>query len=339
MSEKRFTVALVGATGLVGKELLVRMEERNFPVSELRLFASYNTAGEKLPFNDDEIRVEPLSAEFYRGMDIIFFAAHPMVARDMAESAAKYGAAVIDASSTFRLDPAASLVVADLNLDEVAGALDEKRIISIPSATASGLALLVSPLEKSWGVERVIATTIHGSTSIGGGGFEEHGNQTVDIYGQRDLTVEKFPRRAAFNLFPQVGPFDGEGNAEAESGPAAELARLMGQDIPICLTAAQAPVFCGLALSLNVELNEDATPGEIKKALDSAPGLSVMDDPENGGYPDTLLAMDSDEALVGRIRMDPTHPRAFQIWMSLDNLKLGSSLNMIRIAEKAASLK
>jgi len=321
----------------VGSELVEALSRMNFPVRSLRLFASWNTAGEKIPFKDDEVKVEPISAEYFDGADLVFFAAHEMVSRDLAEQAAGAGVTVIDASRNFRMDPQVPLVVPEVNPDAIVGVREGRNIVASPSAQTVILSLAAAPIKSSHGLERIIATVIHGSTTQGRAGFEEHQHQTIDLFNQKELAIEKFVRQTAFNLFPRVGGFEG-GHTEAERELMDELPRVIRGPVPLSVTAVQAPIFCGLAVSANFELHSEASAGQVRETLANSPGVSVIDEPSEEGYPDTMLAMSCQDILVGRVREDPSKPRSIQLWISADNLRRGAAVNMVKIAELLAGL-
>ncbi|MFO8058359.1 MAG: aspartate-semialdehyde dehydrogenase [bacterium] len=332
MVDKRVNVAIVGATGLVGSELIEAMSYRGFPVSGLRLFASPESAGESMEFQGEEFEVELLSSGFAEGMDLVFFAAPSLVGRDLASEAAEAGAVVIDSSGAFRGDPSVPLVVPDLNAEAMAGIWQGNRIVSSPSSQSVVLALVLAALERTFHVKRVSATLAMGSTSGGRRCFEEHQYQTIDVFNQNELKVERFPRQSAFNIFPQAGEFEG-GHSQAERELMDELPRILGRELPVAVTAMQAPVFCGLAASLSVGFDKEVSADKVRESLSGGEGLHVLDDPANEVYPDTMEALTREEVLVGRVRKDPTDPCGVLLWVSADNLRKGSSLNMLRIAE------
>ncbi len=333
MIKNKLNITIVGATGLVGMELLDALEKRNFPVEELKLYSTYNTAGDKVPFFGDEIRVMPIDADFYKDADIVFFTAPEIVSRDLAEQAVKAGAIVIDSSSAFRLDNGVPLVVTEINgglLDKV---ISGRKIVSIPSAAVTAISLVLHPLSKTGTIKRVVATTSHGSTTCGQQGFQEHQNQTIDMFSGKDMIIEKMVKQVSFNVFPRVGEFLSQDESRTEREIRTELPKVLGVNVPIAVTSMQVPVFCGISASLNIEMDHETDDEEIRKTLDEADGIKVIDHPEEEKYPDTVGAMSYDDVIVGRIRKDPTNQNAVQIWVSADNLKKGSSLNMARIAE------
>jgi aspartate-semialdehyde dehydrogenase len=333
MGKTKFNIAVVGATGLVGRELLMALSSRRFPIEEARLFASLNSAGEEVEFRGEEYDVEAVSGEFYRGADLVFFTAHPLVSRDLAEQAAAGGAVVIDASRAFRLKPQVPLVVPEINPGALAGAREGRRIIASPSPATVMLALALEPLRRRFGLRRVAATALFGSTIAGRGAFEEHQFQTINIFNQEELTIERFPRQTAFNVFPRVGPLDEDGLSDEERDVMEELPRVLGAKAPLVITAAQVPVFCGIAASLDILLGAEADAEAVRLVLKDAAGVTVLDDPGQEIFPDTLAAMEHDEVLVGRIRTDPAERGAVQLWVSADNLRKGAALNMVQIAE------
>ncbi len=333
MEREFYNVAVVGATGLVGSELLEALASQRFPVNELKLYSSMNTAGNKIEFMGEDILVEPLCADFFQGMDFIFFTAHPMVSRDMAEDAASDGGLVIDSSRAFRLHPQVPLVVPEINPDELKSVRLKKGIIASPSPAATALALVLNPILKKYGIRRVVAATTHGSTSQGRSGFEEHQQQTIAIFNQQELAMEHFVRQSAFNIYPRVGPFQGEATEE-EADIENELPKILGQkNLPVTVTAAMIPIFCGITAAVNVETKKPASLNSIRSLLDGSPGVKVMDQPKEDKFPDTLEAMAHDEVLVGRTRKDHTLENGFNLWISADNLKKGSALNLIQIAK------
>jgi len=336
MEKKKFNLAVVGATGLVGVELVEALIRRRFPASSLRLFASLNSAGESVPFMGEDVEVEQTGADFAEGRDIVFFAAHPMVSRDLAPEAARAGAIVIDSSNAFRMDPEVPLVVPEVNAEALAGIKKGKRIVASPSPAAVALSLLLYPIDQAFGVKAVSAVTVHGTTFGGRRGFEEHQYQSIGVFNQGDVAVEKFPRRTAFNIFPRVGEFNDHGDAEAERELREELPRILGASFPVSATAMMAPVFCGLAAVVSIELGGPAPEVEFRKTLEDARGIKLMDDPAEDLYPDTVLSMEYDDVLVGRIRKDPSRKNGYVLWISADNLRKGSSDNMAAIAELVA---
>jgi aspartate-semialdehyde dehydrogenase len=328
---EKIDIAVVGATGLVGSELIAMLAARKFPAGRVRLFASWNTAGEGLEFQGEELKVEPIKADFYEGADVVFFCAPAMVGRDLAEEAVKKGKVVIDASPAFRLKPEAVLAVPEVNPQALPDPGQSALVVS-PSSLSVAAALVAAPIRRKFGLTRAVVTAAFGSTALGRGGFEEHEQQTVGLFNQKDAVIERFVRQSAFNIFPRVGAFI-DSDTEAERELMDELPRVLGAPLPIAVTCMQAPVFCGLAAAVNLELEKETTADAVREALRDAPGVALIDDPAKEEFPDTVSAMTREEISVGRVRRDPSHPRGVQLWISADNLRKGSALNMIHIAE------
>ncbi len=336
MNKKRksFKIAIIGATGLVGSELIEALLRRDFPISELRLFSSWNTAGEDINFKDDEITVQALEAGFHQGLDFAIFAAHPMISRDMAEQVAADGVTVIDAGRSFRLDPDVPLLVPEVNPEKTEAVA--KGIIASPSPAAIALSLVLHPLNAQFEIRRVVAVTTHGSTSEGRPGFEEHHQQVIDMLNAQDMKVEKFIRQAAFNIFPRVGPFIDD-ITEMESDIQNETAKILGlKDLKLSVTSMQAPIFCGVSIAANIEAKKVMSEKKVREVLQNADGITIMDNPQEDSFPDTISAMASDEILVGRIRKDQSHRNAVNLWISADNLRKGAALNIVQILEEIA---
>jgi aspartate-semialdehyde dehydrogenase len=336
MTKNKLNITVVGATGLVGMELLDALERKNFPVGELKLYSTYNTAGEKVPFFDDEIMVKPIDTDFYKETDIVFFTAPEIVSRDLAEQAVEGGAIVIDSSSAFRLDSKVPLIVPEINGELLDKVIKGRKIVSIPSAVVTAMALVLHPLSRMGVIKRVVATTGHGSTALGQQGFSEHQNQTLDMFSGKDMVVEKMVRQASFNVFPRVGEFLTLDESRTEREIRMELPKVLDLNLPVAVTSLQVPVFCGVFASLNIEMDHETDDEQIRMILTKAKGLKVIDHPEEEKYPDTVTAMAYDDVTVGRIRKDPTSPNCVQIWISADNLRKGSSMNMAQIAQAIA---
>lgn len=338
MAEREFKIAIVGATGLVGSELVEALSYRRFPAGELRLFASPDSIGETFDFRGDEIEVEQVRADYYEGMDLVFFAAHPMIARDLAADAANAGAIVIDASNHFRPYPDVPLVVPEVNPEALAKVRKTGNIAASPSAAATVAAVVLAPLARKWGLKSLCATAAVGTTSGGRRAFEEHQFQTIGVFNQTEISVERFPRRAAFNVFPWAGDIGEKGDALLERELAAELPRILGAELPVASTFMTVPIFCGLSMVLSAALDAEPPLPALLDELDNAPGLTLLEDSEADAYPDTLLAMEHDEPLVGRVRKDPTRAGGYLLWVSADNLRKGAALNMVQIAETLAKV-
>lgn len=336
--KKLLKVGVVGATGLVGGELVQLMSRENFPVEDLLLFAGIDDAGERVEFMGEQVQVNAIAADYYKDLDLVFFATHPMVSRDLAEDAAKAGVLVIDASRAFRLSKNVPLVVPEVNPQALDSVKKGSGIIASPGPAAVALSLVLDPIAKELGINRAIAFAIYGSTVEGRAGFEEHQSQTLAIFNNQEFEVDKFPRQTAFNIFPQVGRFVSE-STEEEQDIEQELKKVLSlPKLKFNVTCVQAPVFAGISIAACVQTTDKAELAEIRTILGSQPGILLMDNPGQEEYPDVLACLEHDQVLVGRIRKEPSAQSGFQLWINSDNLRKGSGLNMIQIARKALEL-
>ena len=332
--KKLYKAGVVGASGLVGGELVQLLGRGDFPLQELRLFDSMDEAGERIEFQGEPLLVRPMSADYYRELDLVFFAAHPMVSRDLAEAAAKAGALVIDASRSFRLQKDVPLVVPEVNARDLRRSKERGRIIASPGPATIALSLALRPVEQKLGLKRVLAVALYGSTSEGRLGFEEHQSQTLAIFNNQEFEIDRFPRQAAFNIFPQVGNFVAESTQE-ELDIEQELKKVLClPKLKISASCAQAPVFAGMAIYVCLEAKESCEVSELKEILGNQPGLKILDEPGQGIYPDILTCLKLDQVLVGRFKQDPLSASGFQFWLNIDNLRKGSALNMLQTAQK-----
>jgi len=331
--KKLFNVGIVGATGLVGGELIQMLSRENFPVEELFLYAGIDDAGERVEFMGDQILVNAVCADYYKGLDLVFFATHPMVSRDLAEAAAKAGVLVIDGSRAFRLNKKVPLVVPEVNPQALQGLKKGEKIVASPGPTVVALSLVLGAIEQELGVKRAIAFVLYGSTGEGRAGFEEHQSQTIAIFNDQEFEINKFPRQSAFNIFPQVGKFFAE-MTEEETDIEQELKKVLSlPKLKFNVTCVQAPVFAGISIAACLQTQKKAEVSEVRTILGSQPGILVMDNPGQEEYPDVLACLEHDQVLVGRIRKEPSAESGFQLWINSDNLRKGSSLNMVQTAQ------
>lgn len=330
---RTFDVAVVGATGMVGREAVDLLEERGFPVGRLRLFASGRTAGTTLTFRGASIPVENLAQADFAGIQVILSAPGASVSRDFAPKAVAAGAVVIDKSSAFRMDPDVPLVVPEVNGDAAFG---HKGIISSPNCSSIPLSLVLAPLHRAFGLRRVIVSTYQAVSGAGRKGGDELVGQCVAMLNRRPLEISAFPHQIAFNVVPQVEIFrpEDEGYSTEETKIINETRKILGlPDLRITATAVRVPVLNGHSESINVELESAAPPDEARRVLGEAASVQVVDDPANGEYPMPLDATGLDDVLVGRIRRDPTVQQGLNLWLSSDNIRKGAALNAIHIAE------
>jgi len=326
-------LSIVGATGLVGREILRLVEERGFEYDDLTLFASSRSAGEELFCAGQRLLVRELTREdFLSSTDLALCSAGRAVSYNLREWAAGGDVVVVDNSSAFRMDPDVPLVVPEVN---PAALLEHSGYIANPNCSTIQLVVALKPLHDAFELKRVVASTYQSVSGAGQSGMSELSAQSIALFNQGTVEQEVFPRRIAFNLVPHIGPFDDEGYTEEETKVTHETRKILGlPELGVSCTAVRVPVFAGHAESVMVELGRDAEVGELRDALSGFPGLRVMDDPSAEVYPTPVDCVHKDEVLVGRIRRDPSGPRSFHLWIVADNLGKGAALNTLQIAEK-----
>lgn len=332
-------VAIVGATGAVGQELLSLLEARNFPVGKLRPLASARSAGTTVRFRGEDVLVEEANSSAFEGMDIVFFAATGSLSKELAPAAAKAGAIVIDKSSTWRMDPNVPLVVPEINPEDLR---QHKGIIASPNCTTIGLVMALKPLHDTAKLTKVIVTTMQAVSGTGKEAIEELENQVQEWKaGEKgELKHEIYKRQIAFNVLPYAETFLDNGYNTEEMKLSAETRKIMGlADLPVTMTCTRVPVFVGHSESVLIETEHKITPAEAREALSRFPGVRVVDDPKNFGFPTAIDVAGTDDTLVGRIREDLTNERGLWMWIVSDNLRKGAATNAIQIAEKLVEMK
>ncbi len=332
-------VAVVGATGAVGQELLSLLEARDFPVGTLHPLASARSAGTTVSFRGENVKVEEATPDAFAGVDIVFFAATGSLSRDLAPAAAKAGAIVIDKSSTWRMHPEVPLVVPEINPEDLR---NHKGIIASPNCTTIGLVMALKPLHDLARITRVIVTTMQAVSGTGKEAIEELENQVhAWEQGQEgELHHEVYKRQIAFNVLPYAESFTENLYTTEELKLSAETRKIMGlPDMPVTMTCTRVPVFVGHSESVLLEFERKVTPDEAREALTRFPGVRVVDDPMQFVFPTAIDVAGTDDTLVGRIREDLTHPNGLWMWIVSDNLRKGAATNAIQIAEKLVEMK
>jgi aspartate-semialdehyde dehydrogenase len=326
-----YTVAVVGATGAVGETILRILEERKFPVSRLRLFASERSAGRRLRFQEEEVPVEPLAADAFRGIDFALFSAGASRSREFAPAAARAGAVVIDNSSAFRMDPEVPLVVPEINPE---AAFRHQGIIANPNCTTIVMLMPLKPLHDHARVKRVVATSYQAVSGAGAKAIEElRGQVTAWVKGE-PLRAEVFPHQIAFNVLPHVDAFLENGYTREEMKLVHETRKILGDEtIQVSPTAVRVPVFRAHAVAVNVETERPVSAATARELFAAFPGLRVLDDPSRLEYPMPLTAAGTDDCYVGRIRQDLSRENTLNFWAVGDQLRKGAALNAVQIAE------
>lgn len=328
-----YTVAILGATGAVGKETLEILEERKFPLTDLRLFASKRSAGEVMACQDKEWKVEELTeSSSFEGVDLAFISATDAISKDYGQRLGAAGIAVIDDSAVFRMDDQVPLVIPEVN----AAALRAmpRGIVSIPNCTTTPLVMALKPLHAAVGVKRVVVTTFQSVSGTGAAAMDELMDQTKDLLAFRDVTAKVYPYQIAFNLLPHIGSFNEGGDCSEEVKIAKETRKILGAPgIRVTATTVRVPVLRCHSESINVELECPLNANEARAALAAMPGLIVYDDPAKKLYPMPLDATGKDEVYIGRVRKDESIANGLNLWVVSDNLRKGAALNAIQIAE------
>jgi len=331
-----YVVAVVGATGAVGKETLEILEERKFPLASLRLFASKRSAGEVLTCQGKEWKVEELTPEVsFVGVDIAFISATDDISREYGRRLGAAGVVVIDDSGVFRMEADVPLVVPEVNAHALRTM--PRGIVSIPNCTTTPLVMALKPLQEAVGVKRVVVTTFQSVSGTGAAAMDELMTQTKDLLAFRDAKAEVYPYQIAFNLLPHIGSFNSDGDCSEEVKIAKETRKILeAPTLRVTATTVRVPVLRCHSEAINVELERPLKPNEARAALAAMPGVIVYDDPSKKLYPMPLDATGKDDVYIGRIREDESITNGLNLWVVSDNLRKGAALNAVQIAEHLA---
>ncbi len=337
MAKRKFNVAVCGATGAVGQEMIRTLEQRAFPVGELKLLASSRSRGERLTFGDDEIVVEELTEDSFEGVQIALFSAGGSVSKQFAPAAAAAGAVVVDNTSAFRMDADVPLVVPEVNPGDIAD-FGARRIIANPNCSTIQMVVALKPIDDAATIERVVVSTYQSVSGAGRSGVAELEGQSIGVFNLKDIVPERFDRQIAFNCLPHIDTFMDDGYTFEERKMIQETQKILHRpDIRVTATCVRVPVFFAHAEAVNLQLAEKLTAAEAREILGKAPGVRVMDDPAAGIYPTQIDAAGTDDTLVGRIREDPSIDRGLDLWIVADNVRKGAALNAVQIAEILAA--
>ena len=329
---KRYRVAIVGATGLVGQEFIKILEQRNFPAESISLLASDRSAGKKMFVSHREIEVQETVPESFQGIDIALFSAGAEISRHFSPMAARAGAVVIDNSSAFRMTPAVPLVVPEVNPEDIKW---HKGIIANPNCSTIQMVVALHPLHKVNPIKRIIVDTYQAVSGTGSTALEELTTQAKQVLDGQNTIPHVYPHQIAFNILPEIDVFLDNRYTKEEWKMLEETRKIMHADnIAISATCVRVPVFTGHSESVHVEFSQPISPDEARQILSQAPGVKVLDDPVISLYPQAWSAAGTDEVFVGRIRQDSSHPKGLAMWIVADNLRKGAALNTIQIAEE-----
>ncbi len=329
---RQWNIAVVGATGAVGGQLMECLEERAFPVGKIRCLASSRSAGEALEFKGKPVLVEELGHDSFAGIDIAFFCAGSVQSKEFSLSAVRAGAVCIDSSSAWRTDPDVPLVVPEVNPPAIAG-YTRKGIIANPSAATIQLMVALKPLHDYAPIERAVVSTYQPVSAAGKEGVDELQRQVVALLQGKSAECSAHPHQVAFNCLPQAGVFGDDGYTGEEMEMADETRKIMGADIRVTATAVCVPVFYGLSEAVNVETARKVSVVKARELLENAPGCELLDDPADQVYPMTIDAVGQDLVHVGRIREDGSIDNGLNLWVVADNIRKGGATNAVQIAE------
>ncbi|MFQ6078388.1 MAG: aspartate-semialdehyde dehydrogenase [Thermodesulfobacteriota bacterium] len=328
-----YRVCIVGATGVVGREMFSILEERDFPVSDLKLLASERTAGTTQEFKGEKLKVQVLREDSFKGMEIGLFSAGGSISQKYAPIASEEGCVVIDNTSAFRMDPEVPLVVPEVNPHAIAD-YDHKGIIANPNCSTIQMVVVLKPIHDVAKIKSVIVSTYQSVSGTGKEAIRELEKQTLAIFNQRELKSEVYPHQIAFNCIPHIDVFSENGYTKEEIKMINETKKIMeDESIGITATTVRVPVFYGHSESVNIETTKKITPDEVRDILAQAPGVKVVDNPRKNEYPLAIYATGKDETFVGRVREDPSIEKGIDMWIVSDNIRKGAALNAVQIAE------
>ena len=324
-------VAIVGASGAVGVEMIRTLERRNFPVGSLRLLASKRSAGKSLNFRGETLTIEELTPSSFEGVDIAIFSAGGGISKEWAPEAVKAGAVVVDNSSAFRLDASVPLVVPEINAQD---ALSHQGIIANPNCTTAITLMALYPLHQAFGVERVFASTYQAVSGTGAQAIVELENQVRQLSQGEDVSPEVYPHQIAFNVLPHVDSFLAEGYTKEEMKLENEGRKIMHHpSFRASVTCVRVPVYRAHSIAISAEFQQPVDLQRAQDILSRAPGLDVVDDPQQNQYPLPLRASGRDHCQVGRLRVDCALDNGLCFWVAGDQLLKGAALNAVQIAE------
>ena len=331
---RQVNVAVVGATGAVGEAMIEILEERSFPVKALHLLASERSEGKVIRFGGRSIRVKRLDQFDFAGVDIALFSAGASISADFAPKAAEAGCIVIDNTSQFRYDDAIPLVVPEVNPHAIAKR-HPRGIIANPNCSTIQMVVALKPIFDAVGIERINVATYQSVSGAGSKGIRELAGQTADLLNAKPIEPKAFSRQIAFNVIPHIDVFQENGYTKEEMKMVWETRKILeAPDILVNPTCVRVPVFYGHSEAVHIETRDKLSAADARKLLLTAPGVQVLDERKNGGYPTAVVdAAGKDPVWVGRIREDISHPRGLDLWIVSDNVRKGAALNSVQIAE------
>ena len=332
--QMKYDVAVVGATGAVGEVMLELLAERKFPVGKVYALASERSAGSTVEFRGDDLVVEDLATFDFGRAQIGLFSPGASVSKVYAPKAASSGCVVVDNTSQFRQDPDIPLVVPEVNPQKIAE-YKNRGIIANPNCSTIQMLVALKPIYDAVGIERINVATYQSVSGTGKEAIEELGNQTRQLLSFQDVERKVYPKQIAFNVIPHIDVFQDNGYTKEEMKMVWETRKIMGDEsIQVNPTCVRVPVFYGHSEAVHIETKKKISAADARKLLEKAPGVTVIDERKDGGYPTAVTdASGKDPTYVGRIREDLSHPRGLDLWVVSDNIRKGAALNSIQIAE------
>lgn len=327
-----YKVAVAGATGNVGREILSILDERGFPADEVVALASRRSQGTEVSFGDKTLKVKALESYDFAGTDICLMSAGGSVAKEWAPKIGAAGCVVIDNSSAFRYEADVPLIVPEVNADAVSG-FSKRNIIANPNCSTAQLVVALKPLHEKAKIRRVVVSTYQSVSGAGKDGMDELFTQSRAVFVSDPVEAKKFTKRIAFNVIPHIDVFMEDGSTKEEWKVMAETKKMLDPKIKVTCTAVRVPVFIGHSESVNIEFEEPITADEARAILREAPGCLVIDKREDGGYATPIDTAGEDATYISRIREDQTLENGLNMWVVADNLRKGAALNAVQIAE------
>lgn len=331
---KLYNVAVVGATGAVGETMLSILEERNFPVGEVYALASSSSVGKRIPFKGGSLKVEDLATFDFSKAHIGLFSPGASVSEIYAPKAAAAGCIVIDNTSQFRYDDDIPLVVPEVNPEKIAD-YKNRGIIANPNCSTIQMLVALKPIYDAVGIERINVCTYQAVSGTGKEAITELGQQTAQLLNLQAIKPNVYPKQIAFNVLPQIDVFLDNGYTKEEMKMVWETQKILGDDrVKVNATAVRVPVFYGHSEAVHIETRDKIDADTVRHLLMNAPGVTVLDERKNGGYPTAVTnSAGHDDVFVGRIREDISHPHGIDLWVVSDNIRKGAALNSVQIAE------
>jgi aspartate-semialdehyde dehydrogenase len=327
-----YSVAIVGATGNVGREMLEILVERGFPVEKISALASRRSQGTEVSFGDRTLKVDALENHDFSKTDLALMSAGGAISKEWGPKIAAKGCVVIDNSSAFRYDSDVPLIVPEVNADAITG-FRKRNIIANPNCSTAQLVVALKPLHDAAKIKRIVVATYQSVSGAGKDAMDELFNQTRAVFVADPLESKKFPKRIAFNVIPHIDVFLDDGSTKEEWKIVAETKKILDKSIKVTCTAVRVPVFIGHSEAVNIEFEKSISADEARSILREAPGCLVIDKREDGGYVTPIECAGEDATYISRIREDSTLENGLNIWIVSDNLRKGAALNTVQIAE------